>query len=161
MTSQYKTNYHLRAHKRDTLIEFIKGMLLTPFVLHSLPVPAGDDEGEAGEEGQSRPTTGSSSPERAQEANASRFAEIFSSIESLIEEHREFTGSGIPTHSRLARLVPNIGTFFTGLPLERAFRHINERNRISARKHVPPSFNDVRRILNTAQVMAIAPALQL
>ncbi|KAJ1732959.1 IMP 5'-nucleotidase [Coemansia biformis] len=156
MTSQYRANYHLRAHKRDTLIEFIKGMLLTPFVLHSLPVPQGDAAGSAPVS-----SDGPGSPERAQEANTERFAGFFASIESLIEEHREFTQNGIPSYSRLAKLVPNIGTFFTGLPLERAFRHINQRHNISARKHVPPSFNDVRRILNTAQVMAIAPALQL
>ncbi|RKP24747.1 hypothetical protein SYNPS1DRAFT_6326, partial [Syncephalis pseudoplumigaleata] len=37
MTSVYRINYHLRAHKRDALIEFIKSMLLTPFVLHVKP----------------------------------------------------------------------------------------------------------------------------
>ncbi|KAJ1834055.1 IMP 5'-nucleotidase [Coemansia sp. RSA 2711] len=143
MTSQYRVNYHLRAHKRDNLIEFIKGMLLTPFVLHSQPeAPA-------------------STPEAEQSANAERYAGIFGSIEALIDEHRDFTQSGIPTHSRLAKLVPTVGTFFTRLPLERAFRHINHTNKISARKHVPPSFNDIRRILNMAQVMAIAPELQL
>ncbi|KAJ2830563.1 IMP 5'-nucleotidase [Coemansia furcata] len=139
MTSQYRVNYHLRAHKRDSLIEFIKGMLLTPFVLHSQPV---------------------SSQEHVAE-NAQRYAEIFASIEALIEEHREFTKGGIPTYSRLAKLVPSIGTFFTPLPLQRAFERVNGQDKISARKHVPPSFNDVRRILNMAQAMAIAPQLQL
>jgi IMP and pyridine-specific 5'-nucleotidase len=37
----------------------------------------------------------------------------------------------------------------------------DERLRISARRFVPPSFNDIRRILNTAQVLAIAKTLQL
>ncbi|KAJ2823927.1 IMP 5'-nucleotidase [Coemansia erecta] len=141
MTSQYRVNYHLRAHKRDNLIEFIKGMLLTPFVLHSQPEAAG----KATEE----------------QANAERYAGIFASIEMLIDEHRDLARTGIPAHSRLAKLVPSIGTFFTRLPLEAAFRHINRTNKISARKHVPPSFNDIRRILNIAQVMAIAPELQL
>ncbi|KAJ2742275.1 IMP 5'-nucleotidase, partial [Coemansia sp. BCRC 34490] len=49
MTSHYKVNYHLRAHKRDSFIEFIKGLLLTPFVLHSLP--AADDSDRDNEEG--------------------------------------------------------------------------------------------------------------
>ncbi|KAJ2709418.1 IMP 5'-nucleotidase, partial [Coemansia sp. D1744] len=140
MTSQYRVNYHLRSHKRDNLIEFIKGMLLTPFVLHPH-----DEESKATQE----------------QENANRYAGIFGSIEMLIDEHRELLQAGIPTHSRLAKLVPSIGTFFTRLPLEAAFRHINRTNRISARKHVPPSFNDIRRILNMAQVMAIAPELQL
>ncbi|KAI9599371.1 hypothetical protein BDF19DRAFT_3530 [Syncephalis fuscata] len=37
MTSVYRINYQLRAHKRDALIEFIKSMMLTPFVLHIKP----------------------------------------------------------------------------------------------------------------------------
>jgi IMP and pyridine-specific 5'-nucleotidase len=35
MSSNYRINYHLRAHKRDAFIEFIKSLLLTPFVLRS------------------------------------------------------------------------------------------------------------------------------
>lgn len=38
MHSRYTVNYHLRAHKRDAFIEFIKSLLLTPFVLHTRPV---------------------------------------------------------------------------------------------------------------------------
>ncbi|KAJ2431144.1 IMP 5'-nucleotidase [Coemansia sp. RSA 2531] len=139
MTSQYRVNYHLRAHKRDSLIEFIKGMLLTPFVLHSQPAISQAHQAE----------------------NAQRYAEIFASIEELIEEHRSFTNQGIPTYSRLAKLVPSIGTFFTPLPLQQAFERVNDMDKISARKHVPPSFNDVRRILNMAQAIAIAPGLKL
>ncbi|KAJ2000059.1 IMP 5'-nucleotidase [Coemansia thaxteri] len=146
MTSQYRVNYHLRAHKRDHLIEFIKGMLLTPFVLYSPQpsalLPANNGAGHESE-------------------NAQRFGEIFASIEELIEEHRLFTKQGIPTYSRLAKLVPSIGSFFTQLPLLHAFERVNQHDKISARKHVPPSFNDIRRILNMAQVMAIAPHLQL
>ncbi|KAJ2879669.1 IMP 5'-nucleotidase, partial [Coemansia asiatica] len=156
MTSQYRVNYHLRAHKRDNLIEFIKGMLLTPFVLHAQPQPLTASEQEAKHLNLCRRRS-----EEAQEANAHRYAEIFSDIEDLIDEHREFTTQGIPSYSRLAKLVPSIGHFFTPLPLQTAFSRINKRDRISARKHVPPSFNDIRRILNLAQVMAIAPQLQL
>jgi hypothetical protein len=35
MTSRYQVNYQLRSHKRDQFIEFIKTLLLTPFVLVS------------------------------------------------------------------------------------------------------------------------------
>ncbi|KAJ2613973.1 IMP 5'-nucleotidase [Coemansia sp. RSA 1365] len=159
MTSQYRVNYHLRAHKRDNLIEFIKGMLLTPFVLHSQPAPAQLPDGTREDNSSSGDDDSRSSPE--EEANAERYAGIFSNIELLINEHRELMQHGIPSYSRLARLVPSIGTFFTALPLEQAFRHINKQNKISARKYVPPSFNDIRRILNIAQVMAIAEGLQL
>ncbi|KAJ1663093.1 IMP 5'-nucleotidase [Coemansia sp. RSA 1813] len=153
MTSQYRVNYHLRAHKRDSFIEFIKGLLLTPFVLHSLPQPTDEEDDQL---------SGTIiDPACAKQANAARFREIFASIEALVEEHRHFEATGIPTHSRLAKIVPNIGSFFTPLPLAQAFTRIDSKNRISARKHVPPSFNDVRRILNMAQLMAIAPRLRL
>ncbi|KAJ2898684.1 IMP 5'-nucleotidase [Coemansia aciculifera] len=137
MTSQYRVNYHLRAHKRDSLIEFIKGMLLTPFVLHSQP------------------------NNNDKEEDAQRYSEIFLSLEELISEHRKFTEQGIPAYSRLSKLVPSIGTFFTSLPLQQAFERVNGHDKISARKHVPPSFNDIRRILNMAQLIAIAPQLKL
>ncbi|KAJ1722952.1 IMP 5'-nucleotidase [Coemansia erecta] len=148
MTSQYRVNYHLRAHKRDHLVEFIKGMLLTPFVLHAQPQP------------QQTPAL-LLDEQHAQEANAQRYAEIFASIEELIDEHRALQVDGIAGYSRLAKLVPSIGTFFTPLPLRQAFGRVNLREHISARKHVPPSFNDIRRILNIAQVMAIAPQLKM
>ena len=48
-----------------------------------------------------------------------------------------------------------MGVFFTHLPLEEAFRFQDEQRRISSRRFVPPSFNDIRLILNTAQVMGV------
>lgn len=52
-------------------------------------------------------------------------------------------------------LVPSIGSFFTPLHLEAAFIYQDQHRHISSRRFVPPSFNDVRLILNTAQIMAI------
>ncbi|KAI8056059.1 IMP-specific 5-nucleotidase [Syncephalis plumigaleata] len=69
--------------------------------------------------------------------------------------------AGLREHSRLYRIVPTIGTFFTSLPLRRAFLAQDAKHSIAARRFVPPSFNDIRRILNTAQLYAIAPELQL
>ena len=57
--------------------------------------------------------------------------------------------------SKLKMLVPSIGTFFTQLPLYDAFLIQDERRHISSRRFVPPSFNDIRLILNTAQVLSI------
>ncbi|KAJ2160662.1 IMP 5'-nucleotidase [Coemansia sp. RSA 552] len=159
MTSQYRANYHLRAHKRDELIEFIKAMLLTPFVLgrgegHSEPLA-----------GQQLDTPVSQRPDplagRPQDATAppgglSDYAAVFGRIEAMVDEHRR-----APAQSQLARLVPGVGTFFTRLPLRAAFARVDAREGISARRHVAPSFNDVRRILNTAQVMAVAAQAQL
>ncbi|KAJ1964510.1 IMP 5'-nucleotidase [Dipsacomyces acuminosporus] len=165
MTSQYRVNYYLRAHKRDGLIEFIKSMLLTPFVLHSQPPPLTQDEVldnlRNNTQSKAKAHSMAKAHTQAQEQNAHRYAEIFSSIESLINEHREFAASSIPHYSRLAKLVPSIGTFFTPLPLQEAFYRINKRHALSTRKHVPPSFNDIRRILNVAQVLAIADSLRL
>lgn len=58
--------------------------------------------------------------------------------------------------ARLNSLVPSVGTFFTRLPLERAFLIQDSKRAISARRLVAPSFNDIRLILNTAQALSLA-----
>ncbi|GAB5585968.1 IMP 5'-nucleotidase [Umbelopsis nana] len=146
MTSTYRINYQLRSHKRDALIEFIKLTLQTSFVLY--------DEAE---------------PEAVQNADEKgalirskeRYAELMSGIEKLINDHIEMQKLGTPEHSRLHRLVPTVSTFCTPLPLRKAFLLADAQQTISARRFVPPSFNDIRRILNNAQVCAIAPTLNL
>ena len=60
--------------------------------------------------------------------------------------------------SKLKLLVPSIGNFFTRLPLADAFNYQDSRRFISSRRFVPPSFNDIRLILNTAQVKGLAAA---
>ncbi|KAK3808770.1 MAG: IMP-specific 5'-nucleotidase [Benniella sp.] len=176
MTSSYRINYQLRAHKRDPLIEFIKGLLLTPFILHAKPrkpvltspvVDSSDNGGQHGGSG-SGPNNQDDDRNDYQEeekpmvdANLQRYLEIMKSVEVMIEEHRRKALKGVPEHSRLHRIVPSVATFFTPLPLETAFLDANAKHSIAARRFVPPSFNDIRRILNTAQVMAIAPTLRL
>ncbi|CAG8442620.1 6766_t:CDS:2 [Ambispora gerdemannii] len=150
MTSNYRINYALRAHKRDPFIEWIKAMLMTPFVLHAKPIPPTDDDlNESGDE----PYT--------MDANVSRYCEILESIEGMINEHISKTKKGLPDQSRLARLVPSVSTFHTSLPLKESFLLANTKHSIAARRFVPPSFNDIRRILNTAQIIAIASGLKL
>lgn len=73
-------------------------------------------------------------------------------VGELLDEHRALDGSS--ETSRLKEAVPTIGTFHTPLPLEAAWNQFDERFRVSARRHVQPSFNEVREILNLAQVMA-------
>ncbi|CAG8561665.1 5759_t:CDS:10 [Funneliformis caledonium] len=153
MTSVYTINYALRAHKRDPFIEFIKGMLMTPFVLHARPLPHIYD-----------PTEKEDSPgddDYHMDANVARYCDILSSIEELINEHIRKQAKGVPDQSRLKRLVPSISTFHTQLPLRESFVLANTKHSIAARRFVPPSFNDIRRILNTAQNIAIAPKLKL
>jgi IMP and pyridine-specific 5'-nucleotidase len=55
----------------------------------------------------------------------------------------------------LKLLVPGVGNFFTPLSLYDAFIYQDQRRFISFRRFVAPSFNDIRLILNTAQVMCL------
>ncbi|KAI9894650.1 MAG: IMP 5'-nucleotidase [Vezdaea aestivalis] len=123
-------------------IEWIKGLLAVPFVLHSQPIAVSDDD----------------SVNLTQVTNTnSRYLEIMNDIERLIDDHRFNQDLENPnkTRSKLKLLVPSIGTFFTPLPLGNAFARQDRIRRISSRRFVPPSFNDIRLILNSAQVMAL------
>jgi IMP and pyridine-specific 5'-nucleotidase len=73
----------------------------------------------------------------------------------VIVEHQKVN---LQHQSKLKLLVPSIGSFFTRLPLADAFRYQDRIRFISSRRFVPPSFNDVRLILNTAQVMGVTAA---
>ncbi|CCF35723.1 IMP-specific 5'-nucleotidase 1, partial [Colletotrichum higginsianum] len=87
-----------------------------------------------------------------------RYAEIFRDVEHMIDDHitRQDEANNLP--SKLKMLVPSAGPFFTRLPLEAAFNHMDTRRLISSRRYVSPSFNDVRLILNAAQIMAVTAA---
>jgi IMP and pyridine-specific 5'-nucleotidase len=71
---------------------------------------------------------------------------------SSVVEHQKVC---LHHQSKLKLLVPSIGTFFTRLPLAEAFRYQDRQRFISSRRFVPPSFNDIRLILNTAQIMGV------
>jgi len=93
------------------------------------------------------------------DALGSTGADTFSHFEELISEHREFSADTERKQvSRLIQLVPTIGVFHTQLPLRRAFLAYDKKYRISKRRHVCMSFNEIRQILNLAQVMAICPS---
>jgi len=76
-----------------------------------------------------------------------RYKEIMQQVTSLVDGHRR-TG----TKSRLHHIVPSVSKFFTELDLVRAYDFYNEKARISRRSFVAPSFNEVRHMLNVAQV---------
>ncbi|KKZ68822.1 IMP-specific 5'-nucleotidase 1 [[Emmonsia] crescens] len=76
-------------------------------------------------------------------------------VESLIDDHISHQKSGTSHRSKLKLLVPSIGNFFTPLPLADAFRYQDMKRFISSRRFVPPSFNDIRNILNTAQLLGL------
>ena len=67
-------------------------------------------------------------------------------------EHQK---QGTSERSKLKFLVPSVGIFFTPLLLEEAFIYQDTRRRISSRRFVAPSFNDIRLLLNSAQVMSL------
>jgi len=77
-------------------------------------------------------------------------------MDRWIREHRRD-----PQKSKLLRLVPTIGSFFTELNLTRAFREYDEFFSISRRKHIGPNFAEIRHILNIAQIHASADSLKL
>jgi len=63
------------------------------------------------------------------------------------QEHRSD-----PRRSKLKRMVPTVGSFFTPLRLSRAFKEYDASFHISRRKFIPPNFAELRHILNIAQV---------
>jgi len=94
-------------------------------------------------------------------------ADTFSHFEILIEEHRKSEAAlesanqqhhqqqHVDPPSRLKQLVPTIGCFHTNLPLREAFLFYNQKHRLTNRKHIQISFNEIRHILNMAQIMAL------
>ncbi|KAK6839503.1 IMP-specific 5-nucleotidase [Apiospora arundinis] len=90
-----------------------------------------------------------------------RYAEIMRDVEFMLDDHRMPTNQVAhqadprALQSKLKLLVPTIGQFFTRLPLEAAFKYQDRKRFISSRRFVSPSFNDVRLILNSAQIMAV------
>lgn len=152
MTSRYRVEYALKSHRRDEFIEWIKGLLAVPFVLHSrhnkfdFKVNHIDEDSLLEQE------------ERCTQEVNRRYLEIFDDIEQLIEGSRKLSGleGNSKDTSRLNQLVPTVGNFFTELPLRDAFMIEDSRRCISRRILVSPSFNDIRLCLNTAQILALS-----
>ncbi len=74
--------------------------------------------------------------------------EVMQKMERWILEHRKD-----PRNSKLRRMVPTIGTFFTPMKLVEAFKEYDEFFALSRRQYVPPNFAEIRHVLNIAQVM--------
>lgn len=79
--------------------------------------------------------------------------DTFHHFEELIDEHRSRSPDDPP--SRLKQLVPTVNIFHTRLPLRKAFVAYNKKYALTKRKHITISFNELRHILNLAQVMAL------
>ncbi|KAK6457518.1 IMP 5'-nucleotidase [Scheffersomyces xylosifermentans] len=161
MTSRYRVEYALKSHRRDEFIEWIKGLLAVPFVLHA--------DIENYDKGFTEHYSTLENYELYLQTQESviaaecrkRYSEIFADVEKLVE-HTILIDDLNDSHpdktsvSRLRKLVPSVGRFFTPLPLTEAFIVEDRRRCISKRRLVSPSFNDVRNILNTAQILALS-----
>jgi hypothetical protein len=79
--------------------------------------------------------------------------DTFHHFEELIDEHRARSPDDPP--SRLKQLVPTVNIFHTRLPLRKAFVAYNKKYALTKRKHITISFNELRHILNLAQIMAL------
>ncbi|RKF61229.1 IMP-specific 5'-nucleotidase 1 [Erysiphe neolycopersici] len=166
MTTRYRVEYlentlisldALKSHRRDQFIgsqpahwflwfhndEIVKlgGLLAVPFVLHSQPTGVFE--------------TRNHSVQEMAEATRRRYVEIMKDVEEMIDDYIEHQKVGLESQSKLKLLVPSIGIIFTRLPLADAFKYQDSKRFISSRRFVPPSFNDVRLILNTAQLMGV------
>lgn len=82
--------------------------------------------------------------------------EVMFKMERWIAEHRKN-----PRQSRLKRLLPNVGQFFTPLKLVDAFQEYDSVFHLSRRKYIPPNFAEIRHVMNLAQVHASAEGLKL
>ncbi|KAJ5392464.1 hypothetical protein N7509_007954 [Penicillium cosmopolitanum] len=141
MTTRYRVEYALKTHRRDQLIEWIKGLLAVPFVLHSQPTVIYQNHSEG------LKTVAADTHQR--------YAEIMLDVENLISDHIHHEATALPGKSKLKLLVPTVGTFFTALHLQEAFNYQDERRCISRRRFVAPSFNDIRLTLNSAQLLGL------
>ncbi|CAD7974918.1 unnamed protein product [Amoebophrya sp. A120] len=120
--SRRRQNHAIYDHKKDSFIEWVRGILRTSFDLDtmdtSIPI-------------------------------------LLQQVEELVREHIERHED-----SRLARIVPDVATFFTPLKLRDAFLIYNKKYRITRRRFVYPTFNEIRHVVNLAQVLGL-PTLKL
>ena len=82
--------------------------------------------------------------------------EVMEKVDKWISEHRRD-----PRSSKLRRIVPDIGSFYTPLKMVEAFLEYDEFFALSRRQFVPPNFAEIRHILNIAQVHSSAQNLKL
>ena len=100
MTSRYRVEYHLKSHRRDELIEWIKGLLVVPFVLvRDQPSVAGIEDS------------------RHQEiAVRDRYASVFADVEGLIADH----SLPVPSIRLLTSSHPSTGEYGVQVKIENA-----------------------------------------
>ena len=92
---------------------------------------------------------------RAGEPDAARAA--FAAAQAQLAEHFD-----APADSQVSRLCPSLNRVFLRLDLLAALAEVERAGaRLCARRFVPPTFSEVRSVLNLAVVRAAAPTLEL
>jgi len=77
-------------------------------------------------------------------------------VEIMVREHIEN-----PEFSRLSSLISTLGSFFTELRLVDALNKYDKDYAVRNRRFIPPSFTEIRHILNLAQLSAICKQVKL
>lgn len=85
------------------------------------------------------------------------YYETWSFVEILVDECRSLSRD----RARLVKIVPSVGKFHTHLPLREAFRIYDSKYCVSQRRHIAPTFNEIRHTLNLAQCLAMKSRLKL
>ncbi|CAD7932161.1 unnamed protein product [Amoebophrya sp. A25] len=80
---------------------------------------------------------------------------VFARVEELVKEHVE-----LQDDSKLTRILPDVSPMLAPLKLRDAFAIYNKKYRITNRRFVAPSFNEIRHIVNLATVLGL-PGLKL
>ncbi|KAJ5087146.1 IMP-specific 5-nucleotidase [Penicillium angulare] len=143
MTTRYRVEYALKAiTNTKSLLLNNQGLLAVPFVLHSQPTVTYQENSEG--------------LKTVAADTYQRYAEIMRDVENLINDHIRHHERNAPGKSKLKLLVPSVGNFFTKLDIEDAFKYQDNQRFISRRRFVAPSFNDIRLILNSAQLLGLA-----
>lgn len=88
------------------------------------------------------------------------YFDTFRYFEQMVEEDRMCVAAVEPRISQIRTFVPTIGSFHTPLPLEQAFRDYDAKYAVTSRRHIAPTFNEIRHILNLAQVYALRSSLR-
>lgn len=124
--SRRRQNHAVYDHKKDSFIEWIKSILMSTFDLDIME---------------------------------KQIPVLLGHVDELAKEHMEMSkeenvtsGGGPMRASRLSRIVPDVPVFFTPLKLREAFLIYNKKYRITSRRFVYPTFNEIRHVLNLAQV---------
>ncbi|KAK0633710.1 imp-specific 5'-nucleotidase-like protein [Immersiella caudata] len=156
MTSRYRVEYALKTHRRDQFIGRLSHHYLSTSISYQCLEKLNSDYSPPVSETGVFERQGLPGTSQAREEAHRRYSEILRDVEIMIDDHiLHQNDAENPFPSKLKLLVPSIGPFFTRLPLEAAFKFQDRKRYISSRRFVSPSFNDVRLILNSAQIMAV------